>query len=61
MGVVDARPQFDRAVRKRVGERLRRQSQDGAAEQMRRRAREVEEHAENVRALLLSGVGANET
>jgi two-component system chemotaxis response regulator CheB len=49
------------AVKKRVGERMRRQSHDAAAEQMMRRARQIEEHAENVRALLLSGVGANET
>jgi two-component system chemotaxis response regulator CheB len=48
------------AVKNRVGERLRRQNQDAAADQMLRRAREVEQHAEHVRTLLLSGVGANE-
>jgi two-component system, chemotaxis family, protein-glutamate methylesterase/glutaminase len=48
------------AVKKRVGDRLRRQNQGALADQMLRRAREIEEHAENVRALLLSGVGANE-
>jgi two-component system chemotaxis response regulator CheB len=48
------------AVKKRVGERFRRQNQDAAADQMLRRAREIEQHAEHVRTLLLSGVGANE-
>jgi two-component system chemotaxis response regulator CheB len=48
------------AVKKRVGERMRRLNHDAAAEQTLRRAREVEEHAENVRALLLSAVGAND-
>jgi two-component system, chemotaxis family, protein-glutamate methylesterase/glutaminase len=49
------------AVKKRVGERLRRQSQEAIGDQILRRAREIEQHAEHVRSLLLSGVGANES
>lgn len=49
------------AVKKRVGERMRRQSYDAAAAQALRRAREIEAQAERVRELLLGGAGANES
>jgi two-component system chemotaxis response regulator CheB len=48
------------AVKKRIGERMRRQNNDAAAGQLIRRAQQIEEQAEQIRALLLSGVGANE-
>jgi two-component system chemotaxis response regulator CheB len=48
------------AVKKRIGERMRRHDHDAAADQRLRRARQIDEQAEQVRALLLSGVGANE-
>ena len=48
------------AVKKRVGERMRRQNNDAAAEQLLRRGRELDAHAEHVRSLLLTGIGANE-
>ena len=49
------------AVKKRVAERMRRQTHEAGGEQMLRRARELEGHAAHVRSLLLRGVGANET
>ncbi len=48
------------AVKKRVGERMRRQNYDALATQSLRRAREIESQAEKVRELLLGGAGANE-
>jgi len=48
------------AIKRRVGERMRRQNHDAAADQLLQRAQQIEAQAEQVRALLLSGVGANE-
>jgi two-component system chemotaxis response regulator CheB len=48
------------AVKKRIGERMRRQNQEAAADQLFRRVAEIQQQAERVRGLLLSGVGANE-
>jgi two-component system chemotaxis response regulator CheB len=48
------------AIKKRIGERMRRKNHDALAEQLMRRAEQIEAQAEQVRALLLNGVGANE-
>ena len=48
------------AIKKRIGERMRRQNHDVLADQLTRRAHQIEQQAEQVRALLLNGVGANE-
>lgn len=49
------------AIKKRLGERMRRQHNDAGADQLLKRARDLQQNAEQVRALLLNGVGANES
>jgi two-component system chemotaxis response regulator CheB len=46
------------AVKRRLAERARRARQLSLAERLDRRVRELEQHADDIRALLLDGVGA---
>ena len=49
------------AVKRRLGERARRQGNVASADHFERRSKDLEGHAQRVRDLLLSGVGASET
>jgi two-component system, chemotaxis family, protein-glutamate methylesterase/glutaminase len=47
------------AVKKRLAERMARQGRAAAGDQLLARARELEHHGQQIRSLLLSGVGAS--
>ena len=46
------------AVKRRLGERARRRGNDATADQFERRSKDLEQHAQRVRDLLMAGVGA---
>ena len=48
------------SIKRRIAERMRQQTHGAVADQLTRRAQQIEEQAEQVRALLMNGVGANE-